>query len=83
MGRPKTAPDEVSIHGEAFLEMLVAERNASEHTQRAYRGDVAHYEEFLARKGHAVRDAVSLHAHASPRRAAGVRHVQRYLLAAL
>lgn len=51
MGRPKTAPDEISVHGEAFLEMLVAERNASAHTQRAYRGDVAHYEDFLARKG--------------------------------
>lgn len=50
MGRPKTAPDEVSVHGEAFLEMLVAERNASEHTQRAYRGDVAHYEDFLERR---------------------------------
>jgi integrase/recombinase XerD len=51
MGRPKTAPDELSVHGEAFLEMLVAERNASAHTQRAYRADVAHYEAFLAKKG--------------------------------
>jgi integrase/recombinase XerD len=59
MGRPKTAPDEVSIHGEAFLEMLVAERNASAHTQRAYRADVAHYEEFLIRKG---ADAISANA---------------------
>jgi integrase/recombinase XerD len=51
MGRRKTAPDEVSVHGDAFLEMLVAERNASAHTLRAYRGDVAHYEDFLAKKG--------------------------------
>ncbi|MFM7344728.1 MAG: tyrosine recombinase [Tagaea sp.] len=50
MGRPKTAPDEVSVHGEAFLEMLVAERNASAHTLRAYKGDIAHYEAFLAKK---------------------------------
>jgi integrase/recombinase XerD len=51
MGRPKTAPDEVSIHADAFLEMLVAERNASAHTQRAYRADIAHYEAFLTKNG--------------------------------
>ncbi len=64
MGRAKTAPDEVSIHGEAFLEMLVAERNASEHTQRAYRGDVAHYEEFLERKNADALSATPDHAKA-------------------
>ena len=62
MGRPKTAPDLVSVHGEAFLEMLVAERNASAHTLRAYRADVAHYEDFLAKKGTDAPRAAPAHA---------------------
>jgi len=42
---------ELSVHGENFVEMLRAERNASANTERAYRGDIADYEAFLAHRG--------------------------------
>ncbi|MGQ0664559.1 MAG: site-specific tyrosine recombinase XerD [Pseudomonadota bacterium] len=40
-----------SRHIESFLEMLIAERNASAHTIRAYAGDLGDFETFLGRRG--------------------------------
>jgi integrase/recombinase XerD len=95
MGRPKSAQDEVSIHGEAFLEMLTAERNASAHTLRAYRADIAHYEAFLAKNGVDARRAAPGHAklymaalaraglapRSTARRLSALRQFHRFLIA--
>jgi integrase/recombinase XerD len=95
MGRPKTAPERVSKHGEAFLEMLVAERNASAHTLRAYQADIAHYEDFLAKKGVEAPNARAEHAklymaalaraglapRSTARRLSALRQYHRFLLA--
>ena len=42
---------------DAFLEMMAAERGAARHTLDAYRGDLAHFRGFLARRGHALEPA--------------------------
>jgi integrase/recombinase XerD len=60
----------LSVHGENFVEMLRAERNASANTERAYRGDIADYEAFLARRGSDVLAADAALARAYLKRAA-------------
>jgi len=46
-GRPKAAPAALPRHGEAFLEMLAAERGAAPLTLEAYRRDLADIDGFL------------------------------------
>ena len=49
-GRPPKPVEALSPQAESFVEMMLAERNASPHTERAYRGDLGDYEKFLAQK---------------------------------
>ncbi len=56
-GRPPALVQELSPQAESFLEMMLAERDASPHTARAYRADLADYEKFLAAKAATPLDA--------------------------
>ncbi len=79
---------------EAFLESLVAERNAARHTVTAYGKDLADFAAFIARRGIAVQRAASsdlrayiermtragLAARTAARRLSALRQFHRYLL---
>jgi integrase/recombinase XerD len=54
-GRPKAAPPVLAPQGEAFLEMLAAERGAAALTLDAYRRDLADFDGFL--KGRSIAKA--------------------------
>ncbi len=51
------APQPISRHLDAFLEMLAAERGAARNTLAAYRTDLGHFAAFAAAKGRALETA--------------------------